>query len=197
MKRNKESSLHKASPDNLAHMPKETAGQRVKYLLAKHGMTQREFSRKMYGDDSDNGDSQYTNINAKLNDKRTITQADAEKIAKIFPDVFPQFILYGGYENNADMLADKINEINAEGDLLNTAFLSLITLSGMKVRRLGINTEGVQEALTSLHEYVEIEKDGRVITLSAEQLNKVENIIFEHSEVTIKHFLDAYGKEVK
>lgn len=197
MKKDKDSSLHIVSADNLAKMPKETAGQRVKYLLAKYGMTQREFSKKMYGGDSDKGEAQYTNINAKLNDKRTITQADAEKIAKIFPDVFPQFILYGGYENNADMLADKINEINEEGELLNTAFISLLTLSGMKVNRLGINTEGYKEAISSLHEYIEIESDGRVITLSAEQLNKVENIIFEHSMITIKNFIDAYGKEVK
>ena len=46
MEKKEKSTKKQALSDRLAEMPKETKGQRIKYLLEKHGMTQRELAKK-------------------------------------------------------------------------------------------------------------------------------------------------------
>ena len=176
------------------NLPKTTPGQRVKYLLAKKGYTQKEFAKKLY-ETEEVTEAQISNLNAKLNDKRTITPADAEKIASLF-DIYPSFILFGGNENIGDALVEAIDEMNAEGDLLNAAFMSLASLSGYKIERLGVEDGKIEAVFQSLHEYLVVEDGTHKVSLSAAQLNELENILFQHAEITIKAYLKAYGKEL-
>lgn len=202
MKRDKKPSLFETSTDNLASMPKSTAGQRVKYLLKKYGMTQKELARKLFdGNEDKDFDAFYINLNTKLNstpndNKRNLTYDDAKRISELF-NTTPQYILDGGYENNAEMLQHLICETEAEADLLHVAFRSLSTLAGYNVQRIGYRDGTLETIISSLYDYAEIEHNGKTLTLSIEQLNELENIIYEHAEITIRRYLESVGKEVR
>lgn len=195
MKNNQESSEKYKKGDNLADMPKGKPGERVKYLLKKYGMTQKELALKMYDGDETKSASQITNINAKLNDKRAITAKDAKKIAEIFKGTFPQFILDGGYENAAEQFAAIVEEGRNEATLLYTALISLMHLSGLTVKQYGLKKGDIFTVLESIKDYAVIEREGKEITLSVDQISDLENIVFKHAEIAINHYLDIIEKE--
>ena len=207
MEKKEKSTKKQALSDRLAEMPKETKGQRIKYLLEKHGMTQRELAKKLYEDSKDKDKEKdfeafYSNLNMKISDtaKRNLTYKDVQKIAKIL-NAYPDYIMQGGHENVADEWAYTFNEMHEEGHLLNTAFSSLSLLAGYTIKKVGLHDVNLFDTSKSirsqLDEYIIIEHDGKEVSLTIEQFNNLENIIFDHAEITIKRFLEACGKEVR
>lgn len=183
--------------DTFLTMPKDTPGQRVKYLLKKYGLNQLQFATLFYYGDEALAKTQRGNLNAKLNGNRTITLDDAKRIAEIFPGTFVEFILSGGYENVQDQLAGIINDNQKEAVLLDTAFLSLAKLGGFSIEKFGMASGDIENVISSLHDYTVITSEGNRYSLSLKQVNQLENIICDHAVMSINQFLKFNGKEMK
>ena len=134
-----------------------------------------------------------SNLNAKLNDKRSITKSDAEKIASLF-GVYPSFIQYGGYKNYRDELAEAIGKANAEGELLFMGLWSFAALTGYKVtppdpqKRNGVGA--IVEAIKTGYQ---IEHSGKIINLSLEEMNHFENMLCDMAESAFKYLFKERG----
>ena len=163
---------------------KAIRAKRLKELIDAEGLTQTAFAKKV------NYSQQL--ISDVINMKTALTEATAQDISSAFPEYSVQWLMgLSDHKNDADAFRDSINKMNEEGDLLNSAFVSLAALNGYRVNRLGYQGQSAEEVVTSLYEYVEIEHEGAVKTLTHEQLNQLENIICEHAEIAIRRFIEA------
>lgn len=113
MTKSKKSSANKAKCDKLNSMPKDKVGERVKYSLAKHGMTQKELASILFDQVKNKNEKDfgnfYRNLNAKISDtntSRNLQLSDIQKIADVLPDTSVEFILRGGYENEEERIMD-------------------------------------------------------------------------------------------
>lgn len=164
--------------------------ERLKTLISEQKIKQTELAERVHYSQQ--------HISGIINQKIALTEETAADISSAFPKYSVEWLLgYSDHKNSTDAFIHSIQQMNKEGDLLNTAFQSLAALSGYNIRKLGLQTETVEAAISSIHDYVEIEHEGRVMSLSLEQLNTLENIIYEHAEVTIRRYLEAFGKEVR
>ena len=163
---------------------------RLKALIDEEGLSQTDFADIIH--------MTQQNVSRIINLKTALTEATASEISSSFPKYSVEWLLgLSDHKNEAEAFRDNIDKMNQEGDLLNNAFISLAALSGYRVKRLGYQGESVEEVVSSLYEYVEIEHEGKVQTLTIEQLNQLENIICSHAEVTIREYLkgvELYGK---
>ena len=167
--------------------------ERLKMLINDTGLTQGKFAHSV------NHSQQL--ISDIVNGKTALVLETAQDIERVYPDYNAEWLLgLRDHRNDDEALRDSIikrNEafrdsiikMHEDGDLLNTAFISLASLNGYHVNSLGYRGESVEEIVSSLYDYVEIEHDGAVQTLTIKQLNQLENIICSHAEVTIREYL--------
>ena len=164
--------------------------ERVKQLIEEEGLTQTQFAESIF--------MSQQSVSRIVNQIMPLTEETAADIAFAFPKYSVEWLLgYSDYKNNTDAFMHSIQQMNEEGDLLSTAFQSLAALSGYNIKRIGLKTDSLESTISSLYDFVEIEHEGKVMSLSLEQLNTLENIIYEHAEITIKRYLEACGKEVQ
>lgn len=173
---------------------KPIRAQRLKELIDAEGLTQTAFAKEMHY-------SQQL-ISGIINEKTALTEATAEEIASSFPKYSVEWLLgLSDYKNNAEAFRNSISKMNEEGQLLNTALVSIAALAGYNVRLKGIQNDSIEAAMSSLYyDYAEIEHEGTITTLSLEQLRQLQNIIYEHAEVSIRQFLkgvENYGKHTR
>ena len=146
---------------------KAIRAKRLKELIDAEGLTQKAFAKKV------NYSQQL--ISDVVNMKTALTEATAEEIISSFPKYSVEWLLgLTDHKNNAEAFRDSINQMNEAGQLLNTALVSLAALAGYKVRLKGIQSESVEAAVSSLHDFAEIEHEGTITSLSLEQLRQLQ-----------------------
>ena len=162
-------------------------GDNVKKLLKQYGWTQGQLAKELR--------IAPTNLNAKLNGSRTLTDYDAELIAKLFPPVRAEWIM--GTERFPTQGQDNwevIQQARQEGELLNLGFCAFASLVGYTVSPPQITADepmSSEEALSAIQKGFTISIGEECISLSIEEMNRLQNKICDH----IKNELDYLFKE--
>lgn len=165
-------------------------GERVKELLKRYGWTQAQLAEKL-------NNMPESVLNAKLNGKRTLTEGDAIQIANLFPPVRKGWIMgEERYPTWGAELTGAMNQANQEGELLNIGFNAFAALNGYSVSFPELPSEDkgqIEQVLSALKQGFSISKDGKTVTLSVDEMNRLQNKICDHIGTELNYLFQEKG----
>lgn len=135
-------------------------------------------------------------LNAKLNRKRTLTENDARKIAEFFSVRFEYIMCFDDFPTFADLNAHAIQTAQQEGNLLYAGLYCLATLSGYQIETpfTGLSKDGkAEDLIAAIKGGFTIERNGKRISLSLEEMNNFENHLCSYVENELEFIFKMKG----
>ena len=173
-------------------IPKELSkkrGENIKKLLKQYGWTQTQLAEKLGIEPS--------NLSAKLNGVRPLYEDEISRIAEQFPPVRKGWIMGDErYPTWGAQLAETVNQANQEGELLNIGFNAFAALNGYSITfpKLPSEDKGqIEQILSALKQGFSISKDGKTVTLSVDEMNRLQNKICDHIGTELNYLFQEEG----
>lgn len=162
-------------------------GERVKALLKRYKWTQTRLAKEL--------NIQATVLNAKLNGPRTINEGDAIQIANLFPPVKVGWIMgVDRFPTQGEEMQGVLDQARQEGHLLNVGFGAFATLIGYSVTPPQLpETAHVNTMISILNQGYTLSKDGKTVSLSIVEMNRLQNRICDHIETELKYLFQEKG----
>lgn len=163
-------------------------GERVKELLKRYGWTQARLAEELNG-------MPESVLNAKLNGKRTLTEGDAIQIANIFPPVKVGWIMgVDRFPTQGEEMQGVLDQARQEGHLLNIGFGAFASLIGYSVTPPQLpETAHVNTMISILNQGYTLGKDGKTVSLSITEMNRLQNRICDHIGTELKYLFQEKG----
>ena len=169
-----------------------TPGERLKKLRKERNMTQEELADEV----------SKLQVGARQCSEKSISMLEngrlmSRKYAHLFAQVFnvdEDFILCeSDHPTAADAFAEAVKEMNKEGELLHKGLFAFALLNGYAISAKPI-TGSPEQIFAVLRSRYQIEKDGKSIFLSIEEMNDLENELCEMVEIRLRHLFGEHEK---
>ena len=170
------------------------SGDRVRTIRKEHKLTQNAFAELIGKPDKETDKDMYCGsyISNVESGSRALPAPMARRIASLF-DVSVDWLMgVSDFRTHNDYLISKnrkvINTARKESELLSIGLAAFATLNGYQITPPDLSgSQDVSSVLYSVSNGYTISKDGQAITLSLEEMNRLQNEISDLVSVRLKY----------
>lgn len=131
-------------------------------------------------------------ISQILGGNRNLTEDFAARIITEYPKYRIEWLMgYDDFKTQADVVSHVINQAQSEQDMMFSALLLLGTLNGYSISSPKVyNGMSAEQAIGEIKAGYSINKDGKTIRLSIEEMNAFENLIVKQVGLQIDYLMN-------
>ena len=155
-------------------------GERLKQLRSEAKLTQRQVAQKINFSDKQ--------IGYMETGKRSITRQAAHLLSEVFKVDEAWILCETDFRNQEERFRSSVNDSINEGNLLYAGTWAFAELSGYNITPPDLHDSMyIKDAISALKAGYLIEKDGKTVTLSLEEMNRFENLLCDLVESALKY----------